>query len=282
MPHQTAPPADPTLPLPRIMCLHGGGVNADVFRLQMRAVSSRLSGRFRLVFADGPFICPAHPAVASVYGSHGPFRRWLRWLPEHPAVDAETAAAEVRYQLRTAMEDDDRAGATGEWVALLGFSQGAKIAASLLLAQQTLQARGLIPAAATSNTSADGSSTYDAVRWRFGVIMAGRAPLVRLDERMGAIRGVQEASGIGAEFKDWAEVGGDDTEHILRIPTVHVHGLRDPGLGLHRRLLNEYCEKGSARLVEWDGDHRIPIKGGDVEAVTEGILLTADELGIGR
>ncbi|KAL8404372.1 hypothetical protein RB594_009283 [Gaeumannomyces avenae] len=269
MPHPTA---DPTLALPRILCLHGGGVNGDVFRLQMRAVASRLSGRFRLVFADGPFICPAHPAVAAVYGSHGPFRRWLRWLPEHPAVDAETAAAEVHYQLRTAMEDDDRAGATGEWAALLGFSQGAKIAASLLLAQQALGERGVAPA----------PGGPEGVRWRFGVVMAGRAPLVCLDEGMGSIRGVQEASGIGAEFKDWAETGAGAGDHILRIPTIHVHGLKDPGLELHRRLLNEYCGKESARLVEWDGDHRIPIKGPDVQAVTAEILRLADELGIER
>lgn len=266
------PTADPTLALPRILCLHGGGVNSDVFRAQMRAVASRLSGRFRLVFADGPFICPAHPDVASVYGDHGPFRRWLRWLPEHPAVDAETAAAEIRYQLCTAMEDDDRAGATGEWVALLGFSQGAKIAASLLLAQQALEAKGVAPAAGSPEKA----------RWRFGIIMAGRAPLVCLDEGMGSIRGVQEASGIGAEFTNWAEVDDKIGDHVLRIPTVHIHGLKDPGLGLHRRLLNEYCAKESARLVEWDGGHRIPIKGPDVEAVTAEILRLADDLGIDR
>ena len=39
---------------------------------------------------------------------------------------------------------------------------------------------------------------------------------------------------------------------MLRTPTVHVHGMADPGLHLHRRLLEQYCEEGSATLVEWD------------------------------
>ena len=35
-------------------------------------------------------------------------------------------------------------------------------------------------------------------------------------------------------------------EHVLRLPTIHVHGQQDQGLDLHRRLRDEYCE--STRL----------------------------------
>ncbi|KAI6360057.1 hypothetical protein MCOR25_006864 [Pyricularia grisea] len=261
-PSPTPSADEETLGLPRILCLHGGGVNADIFRLQMRPIITRLSSRFRFVFADGPFICPAHPAIGAVYGNHGPFRRWLRWLPEHPEIDGETASEEIQYQLRTAMEDDNYRGGRGEWVGLLGFSQGAKIAASLLLAQQTLEAAG---------------QTQDC-NWKFGVIMAGRAPLVALDERMGYIKGVQDASGIGAEFTDWA--GSDDKGHILRIPTIHIHGLKDPGLHLHRKLLDKYCIPEITTLVEWEGDHRLPFKGPDVLAVVDQISIVARSLGI--
>lgn len=261
-PSPTPPADEETLALPRILCLHGGGVNADIFRLQMRAIISRLSRQFRFVFADGPFICPAHPAIGAVYGNHGPFRRWLRWLPEHPEIDGETAIEEIRFQIKTAMDDDDYRGGTGEWVGLLGFSQGAKIAASLLLMQQTLEAKGEKP-----------EST-----WKFGVIMAGRAPLVTLDERMGYIKGVQDTSGIGAEFDDWA--GDADEGHLLRIPTIHVHGLKDEGLHLHRRLLGKYCAPGSATLVEWDGNHRLPFKGPDVLSVTDQTTRLSKDLGI--
>lgn len=66
----------------------------------------------------------------------------------------------------------------------------------------------------------------------------------------------------------------------MRKPTVHVHGMADAGLELHRRLLNEYCEKGTTRLVEWEGAHRIPIKGSDVEPVVRAIWDVAEEAGI--
>jgi pimeloyl-ACP methyl ester carboxylesterase len=260
----TQPETDPTLHLPRILCLHGGGVNAEVFRLQCRGLMARLKTHFRFVFVDGPFICPAHAGIVSVYGDYGPFRRWLRWLPEHREVDAETATAEIRYQMRMAMEDDDALGADGEWVALLGFSQGAKVSASLLYTQQVLVEK-LGEDAAGSN-------------WRFGVLLAGRAPLVMLDDRIPLAKGVADASMGSTTFADWPD--GSGTEHLLRIPTIHVHGRRDPGLPHHLRLLNQYCASGSTRLVEWDGDHRLPIKSQDVDAVTSQILALSRELGI--
>ena len=61
----------------------------------------------------------------------------------------------------------------------------------------------------------------------------------------------------------------------LRLPTIHVHGLQDPGFHLHRRLVNDYCEPGSTTLIEWDGNHRIPLKKADVDKVVEAILDVA-------
>ncbi|PKS05616.1 hypothetical protein jhhlp_008134 [Lomentospora prolificans] len=124
--------ADPapaaTLPLPRILCLPGGGVNAEIFHMQCRTLMARLNDTFRLVFVDGPFICPPPPTIVKVYGDYGPFRRWLRWQPDQPEIDAATAAGQIRYQIDLAMEEDDQRGATGPWVGLLGFSQGISFA----------------------------------------------------------------------------------------------------------------------------------------------------------
>jgi predicted esterase len=68
----------------------------------------------------------------SVYKDWGPLKRWRRWLPEHLEIDAKSMAREIDRALETAMGEDDQKGATGEWVALLGFSQGAKLCPSLL------------------------------------------------------------------------------------------------------------------------------------------------------
>ena len=65
--------------------------------------------------------------------------------------------------------------------------------------------------------------------------------------------------------------GGGGGGGVLRIPTVHVHGLRDQGLGLHRELYDEFCAPEGKRLVEWDGDHRVPLKFHDVSLVARQI-----------
>ena len=256
---------DPRLHLPRILCLHGGGVNAEIFELQCRSLISRLKDTFRLVFVDAPFICPPHPTIIKVYGDHGPFRRWLRWQPEHPEIDPETATGQIRYQLDLAMEEDDLRGATGPWVGILGFSQGAKVSAGLLYTQQKL----------FEKFGPDAPGSWD---FKFGVLLAGRAPVVAMDARIDMVPGIADAATLSSGFKDWpAENKGD---HVFGIPTLHVHGLRDPGLKEHRILLNLYCEEGTTTLIEWDGEHRVPIKTHDVEAVATEIIALGKKVGV--
>ncbi|KAI1412731.1 serine hydrolase FSH [Hypoxylon sp. FL1857] len=256
--------ADSTLRLPRILCLHGGGTNARIFRTQCRVLSRMLEPHFRLVYAEAPFESTAGPDVLSVYADYGPFKRWLRWLPEQPELEDYAAVADIDAQLRKAMEADDRAGASGPWVGLLGFSQGAKLSASLLLRQQLRTAK-LGGAMARSD-------------WKFAVLMAGRAPIVNLDPDVFKSSMLSAPSQIGL-------LGGPDLaeimrgEHILKIPTIHVHGRKDPGLHLHRELLEEYCDPDTTRLVEWDGDHRVPLKGTDVQPLINEILSVARETG---
>jgi predicted esterase len=254
---------DPNLQLPRILCLHGGGVNAEVFRMQARSIVHNLKSTFRLVFADGPFLCDAGPGIIPVYADHGPFRRWLRWLPEHPPVDAEAAVDEIWWQLRDAMEADDRLGATGEWVGLLGFSQGAKLSASLLFEQQVRNEMGIEP-------------PEKRPRWRFGILLAGRAPLASFLKETNSNKALVTAAELseGFEFLE-----AKDDSHILKVPTVHVHGLADPGLHLHQRLLNQYCDPSTTTLVEWDGGHRVPIKTSDVQKVVAATLDVAKRTG---
>lgn len=249
-----------TLSLPRILCLHGGGTNARIFYSQTRALRAQLQPYFRLCFADAPFLCQSPgPDVTAVYKDLGPFRRWLRWLPAHPEIPTETAVEEIEAAIEAAMMEDDAKGATGEWVGLLGFSQGAKVAGSLLLRQQGRSGRGEI----------------GRLRFRFAVLMAGSDPLVSLKPDGRVEPGLGDAAQIMGVSPSWK---GRRGEHVLRLPTIHVHGTRDPGLELHRQLLKRYCEEGGARLVEWDGNHRVPIKKNDVAAVVDQIRDVAREM----
>ncbi|KXJ86440.1 hypothetical protein Micbo1qcDRAFT_168476, partial [Microdochium bolleyi] len=93
---------------PRILCLHGGGTNARIFRAQCRALSRSLAPHFRLVYADAPFLSDdPGPDVLSVYAGCGPFKRWLRWKPEQPAPSSdEEAVAAIDDALGDAMAAD--------------------------------------------------------------------------------------------------------------------------------------------------------------------------------
>lgn len=255
-PRPTTPDPTATLHLPRILCLHGGGVNASIFRAQLRSFLSHplLAPRFRFVFVEAPFFCDEGIGVHPVYSDWGPFRRWSRWVPTHPEIDAATCMHEILYAISQAMEADE---GTGEYVAVLGFSQGAKVACSLLLKQQLEGANG---------------------PWRFGIILAGRAPLLALNEEMEEFKWLQSAAGL----PDEADMDAiyEMPECKLMLPTVHVHGLKDEGLELHRRCVDDYCAAGTTTLVEWDGPHRIPLKRMDVDRVVAAIVEVADEYGV--
>ncbi|KAM7202180.1 citrinin biosynthesis oxidoreductase CtnB [Rhypophila sp. PSN 637] len=272
---------DATLALPRILCLHGGGVNAKVFGWQCRSIIRVLTPYFRLVFADGPFECHPHPDIVPVYGEHGPFYRWLRWMDRHEPVPAHEACKSILEGLQKFMDADE---GTGEWVGVLGFSQGAKIAGSLLWSQEWFKENAQDEEEEVVLLR-DNTRGGKAVEFRFGVVMAGSAPTVMLDPRppkdQSVPRYVEMADKTSLSFSDWpslAEVDGG--EHVITLPTLHVHGLADPGLERHRKLLELYCKRGTTKLVEWGGDHRLPIKTADVEPVTGKIMEMAWETGV--
>ncbi|KAL9064813.1 MAG: hypothetical protein Q9161_008633 [Pseudevernia consocians] len=261
---------DPTLHLPRILCLHGGGVNSRVFRLQCRELIAQLKGYFRLCFADAPYTCDPGPGMIPVYRDYGPFYRWLRWLPEHPRPDPASAAADIIKQLHRTMNEDDHQGATGAWIGLLGFSQGAKMAASLLFMQQKRAERF--------------GNDHAGSDFRFAVLLAGRPPLISLDPDVIASPALADAAQcmMGSTVLPDELAMCEKGEHVLKLPTIHVHGLQDPDVDLHRLLMDQYCEKRCVRVVEWDGSHRVPLKKRDVAAVVEEVLSVARKTAISK
>lgn len=258
-----------TLQLPRILCLHGGGTNAAVFRIQCRVLESMLRSQFRLCYAEAPFLSAPHPAIVSVYHDMGPFKSWLRMNPkdennalnshDHADVlrEANETARRIRDSLSSAMEADDSCGATGDWIGVFGFSQGAEMAGSVLLSQQ-LQPQGL-----------KGWPLF-----RLGVLITGREPLVWLVDGVQVPLGlVHAAESIFVTFQDVPPV---PTQNLLQAPNLHVHGLADPGLEMHRQMFHMACSPESGRVLEWEGDHRIPIKTTDATSLTEAISLLRD------
>jgi hypothetical protein len=216
-------------------------------------LEKRLKKTFRLVYAEGP-IAGVHPGpdVTSVYKDYAPFRAWLRDNNTPGIWTSQNIADGIDASLALAMTADDTAGATGDWIGLLGFSQGAKVAASILYRQQRC-----------------GGSSF-----QFAVLLAGRGPLVWLMPELPMPLGLVDAATPSTHpAPAWLPLDSD--EHILSLPSIHVHGLKDPGLERHRDLLRDYCNPLHATLLEWDGDHRIPIKSRDVDTVVQEIHKAA-------
>ncbi|KAG5932703.1 hypothetical protein E4U60_005031 [Claviceps pazoutovae] len=250
------------LSLPRILCLHGGGVNGRVFRLQCRTIITQLATTFRLVFMDAPYASGPHKDIIPVFGEFGPFYCWLPHNDQQqPKLTPAAGSQDIMTSCLTAMERDDGFGA---WVGVLGFSQGAKIAISLLWAQRHAE---LLLGPGQAKTD-----------FKFGVIMAGSAPAVHLDLRLPQSKHVADATMLGASFDNWPHAPYGD--HVVDVPTLHVHGLKDPGIERHKRLLALYCMPGQTRLVEWNDGHRLPIRTDDVQHVVGNILDMARETGV--
>ncbi|KAM0715860.1 hypothetical protein Q7P37_008374 [Cladosporium fusiforme] len=226
----------------------------EIFRAQARSLIRYLPD-FRLVFADGPFFCAAGPGIVPVYEDWGPFRRWLRWLPEHAEIDDDSATEEVLYNIAACKRED---AGDGPWVGLIGFSQGAKLSASLLYDQQIRMEK-------------EGKAETD---YKFAVLLAGRSPLVSFSPH--SRHAALVTPGQVSEGFDYPH----ESPHVLRLPTIHVHGLADAGLHLHRKMLRQYHDAQSATVIEWDGSHRVPIKKTDVERITKEIYRVAREEGV--
>ncbi|OKL56915.1 hypothetical protein UA08_07742 [Talaromyces atroroseus] len=103
----------------KILCLHGMGTNADIFRAQTASFRSLLPSYYTFYFPEGEYECAAADGIAEVYP--GPY---LCWYPFPPTLDHLSEAHELIWNI---IEED------GPFDGVMGFSQGAALAASILL-----------------------------------------------------------------------------------------------------------------------------------------------------
>jgi hypothetical protein len=102
------------------------------------------------------------------------------------------------------------------------------------------------------------------------VLLAGRGPLVWLHPDITMPKGCVDAAALSTST-DMPDCTRWSKDHVLKIPTIHVHGLDDPGVELHRGLMRRYCDPSSTKLIEWEGKHRVPIRTKDVDAIAQEI-----------
>ncbi|ORY03828.1 serine hydrolase FSH [Clohesyomyces aquaticus] len=275
--------SDTSLKLPRILCLHGKlgvGSNADVLFLQTRTLRSQLDTTFRFVFANGPFFCEPGPGMLPAYGGAEPFRRWLRWSSKHRVLKPKSHLEALRKCIEDAMDDDDQAGATGAWVGLLGFSQGARLAASILFESQR---REIVKQNGGTTMGYEGENVKTKLwsqKWQFAVLFSGPSPLVAMSPGLGdlPLQSPEELDLTTEELDKFDPTG----KICIERPTLHVIGRGDEWAPSQRRLYDKYCSEASRNLVEWDGEHRIPIEPSLTKNICEMILGIAGKTAGGQ
>lgn len=167
--------------------------------------------------------------------------------------EQESAARRTRERIVEAVRKDEereaeknggKGGGCGEVVGVLGFSQGARMAAGLLADQ------------AASSSGDEGTGT-GMPKWKFGVLLCGSHPpysVANAGRRPEEYKGVKDEHGV-VEPPAEAEVIGN-------VPTVHVRGLRDPHLEKGRRLGRYFG--GEKEVMEFEMGHYLPQAAGDV------------------
>ncbi|KAK3368765.1 serine hydrolase FSH [Podospora didyma] len=112
------------MPQPKLLFLHGGGTNANIFRVQSRRLAALLKPHFELVYLNAILESRAGPGVLAFFEDAGPYREWLRDLIPG-AEDADESTNSLDH-LVTAFRRK------GPFVGIVAFSQGAKMAVHLL------------------------------------------------------------------------------------------------------------------------------------------------------
>ncbi|KAL8948757.1 MAG: hypothetical protein Q9222_005082 [Ikaeria aurantiellina] len=234
------PPCQPAADLrPCLLCLHGGGTSAYILSLQTRRLQRALSVHYRFVFVDAPFECDAGPGVLPFFEGLGPYRRWIN-------ADGEDEGRVRPLLHKTMMEDG------GDFVGVLGFSQGARLAVGLLHEQQQ-------PGKGGGRPKGGGGGFRNDFDFRFGVFICGTYPPLSSSSSSSP-----SSSSCAAVFpitptallehQHWHP----QHENILSTPSIHVIGHKDPFA--HRsRLLARCSEPSTTTVLECDMGHQFPV-----------------------
>lgn len=226
--------------LPRILCLHGGGTSSLIFTFQTRRLVKFLRPHFRLTFIDAPNECAPGPGVLPFFEGAGPYYQWIS--------RNEKEEEQVRKRIEEALGKDD--GGAGPFVGVIGFSQGARVAAGLLHQAQDRKGDGLITGL------------------RFVVLMNGSYPPLR------------QSSSPSTTFPRLSEhiqrEWNDQHEGVIHTPSIHVHGSRDSALPLSK-LLAKCFDPSSTTVLEYDNGHHLPVSDDDTKVIADHILGVYNE-----
>ncbi|RAK74688.1 uncharacterized protein BO72DRAFT_470695 [Aspergillus fijiensis CBS 313.89] len=302
----------------KIICLHPWGASAEIFERQLSFLCALIGESHEYVFLDGPVSCG--PANGIPPDMPGPFYNWYDGLSSSQVKEAHDLVMDVIE-------------AEGPFDGVIGFSQGASLALSILYHHEIIHPhrpppfRFAVLFCAVLSISPDPMFNKDLIgkyaryykqakqdkresdekkdddppttgepfelglfhpqdesathkkasrlknhhhhHHRAMLLLPGqKAALVR--ELVTLVRQLAEHGGDHnhAARTQWNTRGGG--ERRISIPTVHIIGRSDP-LRRHGELQARLCSKNLTRVVEFEGAHKVPHKGNDLQAVLRAV-----------
>ncbi|OCK72877.1 hypothetical protein K432DRAFT_430850 [Lepidopterella palustris CBS 459.81] len=261
--------------MPKILCLHGHGTSASIFRSQTAAFRAKLDMSYVFDFVDAPFRSRGAPGIDAIYKTDT-----YTWWPQ------ATPQAIRASHLWVA----DYARQHGPYDAVCCFSQGCSLASTMVLyhaidaaaalakgakAEEPLPFRaaificGGVPLPALEDMGLEVPPRAHEINQRTGELLTGTAG--RLTELAANLELIKPGVGLwdGNEGRlvhdpevrpKRSDVFGLDftmfpTTARIRIPTVHIYGSKDPRWPASIQLA-EFCDD----RLEYDhgGGHDIP------------------------
>ncbi|KAF7595521.1 hypothetical protein BBP40_005857 [Aspergillus hancockii] len=204
------------------------GANSQVLQLQLAAIRNHLGNSHDFVFVNGTIPCDADPEVKSIIP--GPYLCYY----SAPTPGQVQDAFDLIYEV---IEDE------GPFDGIIGFSQGAALASSLLLKQAK-------------------DSPRDPPLFKMAVLLCASLPF-DLDSELAPITTIEvvpQASGFPMKGRDDMLVlqryRPETTTTRIPIPTLHVIGKADQYQEQGRALAELCADK--AEVVAHDAGHIVP------------------------
>ncbi|KAJ5272906.1 EF-hand calcium-binding domain protein [Penicillium angulare] len=218
----------------RFLCLHGKGTNSDIFEAQLASLRSRISRDHTFDFVDAEADCPPAPGVDQFYP--GPY---IGWFPTYEPASVK----EIQDTIKEIIDED------GPYDGVIGFSEGAALAASLLLCDEHFQQDPMFKVGIFFNSVMVFSPSDD-----IGVNIRQKLKNQKA-EFSGYLHGMNSDPSDPDSIPDiYAFTTGVPTR--ISVPTLHVIGSADV-FSEDSRELARLCPDKSQVLFH-DGGHEFP------------------------
>jgi pimeloyl-ACP methyl ester carboxylesterase len=240
-PQLTAPPkAAPKAPK-ALLCIHGAGGSATIFRVQTAKLRMALRHEFEFVYATAPFTSEPGPGVLPLFQGMGPYYSWFKDdgdknIRVNPLENAEKSSANtsvgerllaVNTPVQKVIEDWQKNNPQTPIVGVVAFSEGALVATLLMWQQQM-----------------------------------GRLPwLPKMNSAMFICCYYTE------ELTDYmrAESPDDQETLLINVPTLHLQGRQDFVLERSKKMVATHYLPQNADVLEFHGQHHVPNRKGDLD-----------------